>query len=1022
MSKGMITGRVVPVMFLTVLIAATGNAQGQSVMPTRETELVAGCGKAQAAIRQHRIELIKEQLRDEYARTLAAGLREAHDASDVLHCDLAIEIIPGQYDNMVGSNTFTIQSKTGDLTTFTFRLADQYNITSAMVNGATPIVVSDLSATTRVANLDRSYGMDEILTLTIEYNGHAESGGFGSIEFDTHAGTTIVYTLSEAYFSYTWWPAKDGDIYQSGDNSDKFTLDMAVTSPGSMVTASNGSLQGIDTLSGQRVRYRWASDYPISSYLVCFSSTNYNTWSVDYYPLTGGTMPVDFYIYPESDSSSNRAAWEKTLDMLYTFRELYGEYPFADEKYGIYQCNFGGGMEHQTFTAQGTFSESVTAHELSHQWWGDMITCKTWNDIWLNEGPARYSEALWAEFKPGSSGLAALKSTMSSFKYTGGGSVYVTAAEIGSMSAIFDINTTYNKAGWVMHMLRHVVGNDNFFDALAAYRSAHEYGAASTADFQAAFEPFFPSGDLSWFFQEWIYGERCPSYAWGWESTVVNGKQYLLVYVDQTQSSSYQRFTMPLDIVVDGQTYVIFNDNDPEHFVIPLSAEPSSVELDPDAWVLWSGRSNIGYTAGPPTIVETSPAPNQTAIGMDVDTVTITFHTNVSTDADDYSLVGSVAGVRSFDFAYNSETNTVTLSTHSPLPLDEYTLTVDDAVAGVTTGLALDGEIVASTMSSPLPSGDGVAGGAAVIAFRVACAFGDSDCDGDIDVADFAAFQQCFSGDGAPHAGGSVCQSFDLDEDDDVDLSDYAQFAQRLGGPNTEDCNGNGISDEVDIVFGTSADCNGNEVPDECELAGSDCNANSIPDECELEDNDCNTNGVPDECDPPVVVFATDLDIDPGWTTQGLWQFGVPQGSGGSAHGYADPSSGHTGSHVYGYNLDGDYSNSMNEYHLTSSAIDCSGSNDTRLRFWRYLNVEDPEWDHAYVRISTDGVNWDTVWENSSEITDDEWVEMVLDISGTADNHPTIYLRWIMGTTDYAYAYSGWNIDDIRIEGWGCPQ
>ncbi|MBN2560575.1 MAG: hypothetical protein JXQ75_06565 [Phycisphaerae bacterium] len=160
------------------------------------------------------------------------------------------------------------------------------------------------------------------------------------------------------------------------------------------------------------------------------------------------------------------------------------------------------------------------------------------------------------------------------------------------------------------------------------------------------------------------------------------------------------------------------------------------------------------------------------------------------------------------------------------------------------------------------------------------------------------------------------------------------------------------------------------------------------------------------------------LDTDPGWSTQMDWTWGEPTGGGGS-HGGPDPRADqvHTGSHVYGYNLAGDYSNNLPETHLTSTAIDCTGLYNVRLGFWRWLGVEQPSYDHAYVRVSNDCVNWTTVWENDAEIADTSWHEMDLDISAVADNQPTVYLRWTMGTTDEGWTYCGWNIDDIEIRG-----
>ncbi len=156
------------------------------------------------------------------------------------------------------------------------------------------------------------------------------------------------------------------------------------------------------------------------------------------------------------------------------------------------------------------------------------------------------------------------------------------------------------------------------------------------------------------------------------------------------------------------------------------------------------------------------------------------------------------------------------------------------------------------------------------------------------------------------------------------------------------------------------------------------------------------------------------LDGDPGWTIEGDWAFGQPTGGGGE-YGGPDPTSGYTGADVYGYNLNGDYPNGLAETHLTSTIIDCSDLYNVHLNFQRWLGVEQPQYDHAYVRVSNDGANWITIWANATEITDASWTEMDVNISAVADNQSTVYLRWTMGSTDGGWRYCGWNIDDIRV-------
>jgi hypothetical protein len=164
----------------------------------------------------------------------------------------------------------------------------------------------------------------------------------------------------------------------------------------------------------------------------------------------------------------------------------------------------------------------------------------------------------------------------------------------------------------------------------------------------------------------------------------------------------------------------------------------------------------------------------------------------------------------------------------------------------------------------------------------------------------------------------------------------------------------------------------------------------------------------------PHAAYSFALDTNPGWTTQGQWAWGQPTGGGSYNH---DPTSGHTGTNVYGYNLSGDYTNNMPEYSLTTPPLDCSNLSEVSLRFWRWLGVQHPNFDHASLRVSTDGATWTTIWSNATQITDASWKLQQFDISAYADHQPAVYLRWNMGSTDASYTFCGWNIDDIEI--WG---
>ena len=170
------------------------------------------------------------------------------------------------------------------------------------------------------------------------------------------------------------------------------------------------------------------------------------------------------------------------------------------------------------------------------------------------------------------------------------------------------------------------------------------------------------------------------------------------------------------------------------------------------------------------------------------------------------------------------------------------------------------------------------------------------------------------------------------------------------------------------------------------------------------------------------VFFEETLDNDPNWSATGAWAFGQPTGAGGDVFGGADPLAGYTGSNVIGYNLAGDYEADMTSQTLTTFAIDCGGRENVHLSQWRWLGVERPTKDLAYIYISNDGADWHRVWQNYDGVYDTAWVHQLFDVSQYADDQPAVYLRWTMGPTDDSGEFGGWNVDDIRLVTLSCEE
>lgn len=502
---------------------------------------------------------------------------------DVKYYDMDLDIDPTS-ETISGSVGVKLESLVNGLNEVDLDLYHGLNVNT--VTGSSGEILSYSHSTNGLLSITLSTALNigEISDLIVHYSGTPGTSGFGSFGFSSYSGQDMIWSLSEPYGSRNWWPCKDTPM----DKAD--SVDISITVPEHLIVASNGLLVNQTSFNGLTT-YHWEERYPITTYLV----------SVAIYPYT---IYHDWYVYGENDSmrldfyqfSSMPSNYYLTDDMITAFATRFGEYPFIEEKYGHADFVWGGGMEHQTMTSMGGSSQHLISHELAHQWWGDMVTCTNFHHIWINEGFATYGQAMWWEMRP-DGGMEDLHLNMAYKEYWGSGTIYVT--DTTNVSTIFNGNLSYNKASWVLHMLRHIVGDDVFFEGLLAFGEQYRFSTATTEQFRDIMEGV--SGmDLDAYFQRWIYGEFYPQY----RSTSVwadlgNNMSVVDVTIHQDQSS--ELFQMPVDVVIQtdisGFAFVADVTGQSQTFQFIVDGTPNQVNLDPSHWILRTVQDG-GLTQG----------------------------------------------------------------------------------------------------------------------------------------------------------------------------------------------------------------------------------------------------------------------------------------------------------------------------------------------------------------------------------------------------------------------------------------
>ena len=474
------------------------------------------------------------------------------------------------------------------------------NLDSALFELYPSMIISEVRVNGLIVNFSRlgtavkvpvNSSVNQNFIIEISYSGNPPTaqtnplGGSGMTAGTSPSwGNKVVWSLSEPFSAYEWFPCKQS-LRDKADSSF-----VAVTVPDTCKAGSNGVLINTVPLGNGFTRYEWKNTHAIDYYLISVAVAKYIEYSFYANPV-GAPNPIliqnfiydnpQTFIYFEDEIN-------ETGDFMELFYDLYGPYPFEDQKYGHCMAPIGGGMEHQTMTTQGFFSKGLTAHELAHQWWGNSVTCASWSDIFINEGFASYSEYVMLEnLYPAEKAQHMLDVHDNVLSQTGGS---VWFSDTLNENRIFNGRLSYDKGSGIIHSIRYLMNNDSlFFAGLREFQNDFKDSVARGIDFRNKMQEI-SSINYTPFFEQWYFGEGYPTYSIRWKQI----GQDLLLELKHTASkpSVTPTFTNPIDLRFIRQgmndTLIRFDvaSNSQQFYISNFGTLSSTITVDPQNWII----------------------------------------------------------------------------------------------------------------------------------------------------------------------------------------------------------------------------------------------------------------------------------------------------------------------------------------------------------------------------------------------------------------------------------------------------